>query len=236
MMLVVPPHAAARVPVSNVSIAAVPPKGSSMWVWASMPPGITYLPDASTTVSTDAATSVPRSSDPGCSTATIVSPSMSTSASLRPVADTTVPFWMSVVVMISIRSFVATRSPGSGLRDHRVRVGPAVPVELPVVAHLPDHVHVEIADQQLLVGAGTALAHEVPARVDDLAGAVEVDRQLAVLVVLASDPVRLEHEVSVRDGRGGAFHLPEPVREAGLRGVRVEHDVRAVQAEFAPSL
>ena len=46
-MVVTPPHAAAMVPVSNVSEAAVPPNGSSMWVCASMPPGITYLPVAS---------------------------------------------------------------------------------------------------------------------------------------------------------------------------------------------
>ncbi len=52
MMLVVPPQAAARVPVSKVSEALVPPNGSSMCVWASMPPGMTYLPDASTTAST----------------------------------------------------------------------------------------------------------------------------------------------------------------------------------------
>ena len=41
MIVVVPPHAAAREPVSNVSEADVPPKGSSMWVWASTPPGTT---------------------------------------------------------------------------------------------------------------------------------------------------------------------------------------------------
>ena len=51
---VVPPHAAARVPVSKVSLASVPPNGSSKWVWASMPPGMTYLPVASITRSTDA--------------------------------------------------------------------------------------------------------------------------------------------------------------------------------------
>ena len=45
--IVVPPNAAARVPVSKVSLANVPPNGSSMWVWTSMPPGITYLPVAS---------------------------------------------------------------------------------------------------------------------------------------------------------------------------------------------
>ena len=47
MMVVVPPNAAARLPVSNVSLAKVPPNGSSMCVWGSIPPGITHLPLAS---------------------------------------------------------------------------------------------------------------------------------------------------------------------------------------------
>ena len=49
MIDVVPPKAAAMVPVSKVSEAFVPPKGSSMWVWTSTPPGMTYRPDASST-------------------------------------------------------------------------------------------------------------------------------------------------------------------------------------------
>ena len=49
MIVVVPPQAAARGAGLEVSEANVPPKGSSMWVWASMPPGITYLPVASMT-------------------------------------------------------------------------------------------------------------------------------------------------------------------------------------------
>jgi hypothetical protein len=99
MIDVVPPCAAARVPVSKVSIAAVPPNGSSIWVCASMPPGITYLPVASITRSTDAATSVPSRLLPGSSTARIVSPSTRMSAAARPVALTTVPPVMRVVVM-----------------------------------------------------------------------------------------------------------------------------------------
>ena len=48
-MQVVPPNAAARVPVSNVSEDSVPPNGISMWVWGSTPPGITSRPAASMT-------------------------------------------------------------------------------------------------------------------------------------------------------------------------------------------
>src|SRR5215467_5516685 len=51
MIVVVPPHAAAVVPVANVSTENVPPNGISMCVCPSIPPGITYLPAASTTSS-----------------------------------------------------------------------------------------------------------------------------------------------------------------------------------------
>ncbi len=47
MMVVVPPQAAAVVPVAKVSAENVPPNGISMCVCASMPPGITYRPVAS---------------------------------------------------------------------------------------------------------------------------------------------------------------------------------------------
>ncbi len=63
--LVVPPQAAAVVPGSKVSDAAVPPNGSSKWVCASMPPGITYLPVASITRVPPRGPR-PRSCEPGC--------------------------------------------------------------------------------------------------------------------------------------------------------------------------
>ena len=50
-MHVVPPYAAARVPVSKLSEDTVPPNGISIWVWGSIPPGMTSLPVASMTVS-----------------------------------------------------------------------------------------------------------------------------------------------------------------------------------------
>ncbi len=85
------------IPVSNVSEAYVPPNGISMWVCPSMPPGMTYFPAASMTVSAERATSRP-SCDPGARTAAIVSPSTRTSCSEEPSAVTTVPFVISVVI------------------------------------------------------------------------------------------------------------------------------------------
>ena len=49
--VVVPPWAAAMVPLSKSSAEVVPPNGMSRCVCTSMPPGITSLPEASTTVS-----------------------------------------------------------------------------------------------------------------------------------------------------------------------------------------
>src|SRR5215213_9091160 len=138
-IVVMPPHAAAIVPVSNVSLDSVPPNGISMWVCTSTPPCTTYLPVASTV--TSAAT--PRTSAcPGPRTAAIVSPSISTSAALRPAGLTTVP--------PEISSFVIGPS---GFHEVAVGVRPPIAVERPAVAHRLDHVHVEVAHDQLrLVG------------------------------------------------------------------------------------
>ncbi len=47
MTVVVPPHAAAAVPVSKSSDENVPPNGRFMCTCGSIPPGTTYLPVAS---------------------------------------------------------------------------------------------------------------------------------------------------------------------------------------------
>src|SRR5918997_236487 len=83
MIMVVPPAAADSVPVAQSSAVTVPPKGMSMWVWASMKPGMTNLPEASTVSAPSAGRSMP--------TATIFSSSTSTSARKLPSAVTTVP-------------------------------------------------------------------------------------------------------------------------------------------------
>jgi hypothetical protein len=107
----------------------------------------------------------------------------------------------------------------------------AVAEELPRVAHLADEVEVQVAHDDVLVLGAAALADEVALGIDELARPVEGDRLLAVLVVLAPDAVRGADEVAVRRGRGRLLEVPEPVGEPGLRGVRVEDDLGAVQRE-----
>ena len=74
MIVVVPPNAAARVPVSKVSLANVPPNGSSMWVCASIAARDDVLAGG-----VDGLGAVRRRC-PGAKSAAIVSPSTSTSA------------------------------------------------------------------------------------------------------------------------------------------------------------
>ena len=92
MIVVVPPNAAARVPVSKVSFANVPPNGSSMCVCGSIPPGITHLPVASMVRSAVTSSDSPMMA--------IRSPSMRTSPVVVASALTIVP----PVISVRIRS------------------------------------------------------------------------------------------------------------------------------------
>src|SRR5229473_2133429 len=117
-IVVVPPQAAARVPVSNVSTENVPP-------------GSTYRPVASMTLVPAAAAQDAAVSLPGAASALIFSPSTSTSAGEAPAGDTTVPPWMSR--LMAAPAFPAPA--GSRLHQRPVLVRAAVPVELPQVPH-----------------------------------------------------------------------------------------------------
>src|SRR5437867_8610563 len=104
-IVVVPPWAAATVPVWKSSDAKVPPKGSSMWVCTSMPPGMTYLPVASMRLAPAAFSPLPIMA--------IFSPSTSTSPLYVSAAVTIVPLVMSVFGM-SLPSAPANASPRKG--------------------------------------------------------------------------------------------------------------------------
>src|ERR1019366_8839358 len=114
-MHVVPPWAAASVPVSKSSLDEVPPKGMSRWVCASMPPGRMYFPLASMVLS-----HVPVGAAWGAKRAAILPSMMATSAAYVSTAVTTVPPWMSVLAMVgaSLRRGGVT---GNGLDRGSVR-------------------------------------------------------------------------------------------------------------------
>src|SRR5579875_2259997 len=159
-IVVVPPQAAARVPVSKSSTANVPPNGISMWVCTSMPPGMTYFPVASRVASTVPARPALTA---GASSAAIVSPSTSTSAGNVPVAVTTVPPRIRVFTGPSLR-----------LDQGAVGVRPPVAVELPLVPDLFEQVHVQVADHDLFLVVGRRAADDLAARVGEVGLTVEV--------------------------------------------------------------
>src|ERR1039457_5410541 len=90
-MVVVPPKAAARGPVRKSSALVVPPKGISRWVWQSIPPGRTYMPEASMTSAAEVAGMPAR-------TSLMTSPSMRTSAAMVWWAVTTLPLRIKVFI------------------------------------------------------------------------------------------------------------------------------------------
>src|SRR5262245_15943368 len=167
MIVVVPPQAAARVPVSNVSAENVPPNGISMWVWASIPPGSTYLPVASMTcVGLGATTPAPSGRPARGNTPAIFSSTTSTSASSVPDADTTVPFWIRMLTALSPGSLALAG--GSWLYQRLVLVRAAVAVELPLVPDLGQLLHVEVADHDLVGVVSSRVAYQLAARVDEV--------------------------------------------------------------------
>src|SRR5215475_1240696 len=215
---VVPPQAAARVPVSKSSAENVPPNGMSRWVCTSMPPGMTYLPVASIDWSARPA------KDPVCagsSRAATVWPSMSTSAANAPVAVTTMPPRMSMRMTAPLR-----------LRQRTVAVRAPVPVELPQLPHLVEHPHVQVADHDLLGGVGGGPAHDLPARVGEVGLPVEV----VVAERLDAYPVDRADEVLVGDRGAGLLQPPQVLRQPPARRRRVEDDLGAGQAERPPAL
>src|ERR1700759_3422108 len=216
-MVVVPPQAAARVPVSKSSTEKVPPNGISMWVCTSMPPGMTYRPAASRTRS-----AVPARDSvwAGSRRAAMVSPSTSTSAGKVPVAVTTVPPRMRVFTGPSLR-----------LDQGTVGVRSPVAVELPLVPDLFQQVHVQVADDHLVGVVGGGAAHDLAARVGEVGLAVEV----IVAERLDADPVDGADVVLVGHRGRGLLQLPQVLGQAPAGRGRVEHDLGPAQAQGAPA-
>src|SRR5215510_6152779 len=228
MIVVVPPHAAAVVPVANVSTEKVPPNGISMCVCASIPPGITYLPAASTTSSALAC----RPSAAGrASTAAIFSPSMSTSASSVPSAVTTVPPLIRMLMALPPARSVAAGICRSRCYQAFVRVRAAVPVELPQVPDLGQLVHVQVTDDDLVGGVGGGFPDDLAARVREVGLAVEV----VVAERLDPDPVDRADVVLVGNRGRRLLQLPQVRRQPARGRRRVEDDPRSGQAERPPA-
>src|SRR6266542_5355533 len=218
MIVVVPPQAAAAVPEAKSSEEKVPPNGISMWVWTSIPPGMTRRPPASMMRSASA------SRPPLEVTAATRSPSISTSADMVSLAVTTVP------------PLIRVRMDPPGLRQELgqlgIRLGAAVAEELPGVADLAGLVEVQLGDQHL-VGVLGGSGDDLPARVAEVARPVEpvrVQRLLGAHPVDGRDPVAVGHRVR------RLLQLPQVAGQRLDRGGGVEHQLGALEPELPGNL
>src|ERR1035437_5136485 len=159
------------------------------------------------------------------------SPSTSTSAANGPLALTTVPALMSVFTCSSLSLF-AGRSSTSGRGQTPVAVRSAVAVERPRVADLLQDVHVEVTNNDVVVGVRRRVTDLLTSRVD------EVRRPVEIVVAELSDahPVEGADEVLIGDRGRGLFEVPE-VRGQSATGRRgVKDDSRASEAQRPPTL
>jgi hypothetical protein len=92
-----------------------------------------------------------------------------------------------------------------------------IAVELPRIAHVADHVEIEIADDDVVGGAGGA-GEDLAARVAEVALAVEFADAPRLFPAGTIDRA---DKVTVGDGVGGLFQLPEIFGQAGDRRRRI---------------
>src|ERR1019366_9388097 len=229
MIVVVPPKAAARVPVSKVSTECVPPKGISKGVWPSMAPGMTYWPLAS--IKRSAPTF--QSSvvvEPGAAKPTMVSPSTKPSAANGPLALIAVP----PLIKVFMEGPFFLSSVERWLRRDQalVAVRASVAVEGPGVTYLFQHAHVEVAHDHFVLRVRRGVTDELASRIDKVRRSVET----VVAQIFDTNAVDGAHEVLVRDRGRGLFEVPEVGGQPSTRRRGVEHDLRAGQSERAPTL
>src|SRR5450755_2214717 len=114
-------------------------------------------------------------------------------------------------------------------RQRSVSLRTPVAIKLPDSSYFLDHVEIEVGDQHfILIAAG--LHYDLAARVAEVTLAVklaDVPRLFPPHAIDGSD------EVSVSGGVRGLFQFPQIFGEAGDRGRRIEHNLRAVQAQHA---
>ena len=218
MIVVVPPKAAARVPVSKVSRRARCRRTAAPCGCARRsPPGMTYLPVASIDLVGLHARCAAGREQRGDRLA--VDQHVGRVRAGR--ADDRAALDQQAMQPLTAAPARRTR-PGGGRGRTASGRGPS-----------SSRLEVQVADDQLRLVRVAGLADELALRVDEVRRAVEVVRRR---VVLDADPVDRADEVLVGDRGGRLLELPQVRRQAAAGRRRVEHDLRAGEAERPPAL
>ena len=114
-----------------------------------------------------------------------------------------------------------------------VRFGSAIAEELPDVADVADHVEVHVGDDDVILITLFRLCDELPARVDEVALAVELADAPRFF---PTRPIDRADEVLVGNRVGRLFELPQVFAETSNGGRGVEYDFGAVEAEAASAI
>src|SRR6185437_1027642 len=114
-------------------------------------------------------------------------------------------------------------------RQRRICLWPAIAEELPDLAHLADHIEVEVRDHDLIfVAAG--LRNDFSAWIAEITLAVKF---ADIPRLFPSYAINCPDEISIGDGMRRLFQLPQIFREAGHSRRRIEYDFSSVQSQNA---
>src|SRR3954463_3117187 len=114
-------------------------------------------------------------------------------------------------------------------RQRRICLWPAIAEELPDLAHLADHVEVEVRDYDFIfVAAG--LRNDFSPRIAEITLAVKF---ADIPRLLPPHAINRANEISIGDGVRRLLQLPQIFREAGDSRRRIEYDLSSVQSQNA---
>src|SRR3954454_20869845 len=114
-------------------------------------------------------------------------------------------------------------------RQRRICLWPAIAEELPDLAHLADHVEVQVGDYDFIFVAAR-LRHDFSSRISEINLAVKIAN---IPRLLPSHAINPPNEISIGDGVRRLLQLPQIFREAGHSRRRIEYDLSSVQSQNA---
>ena len=128
----------------------------------------------------------------------------------------------------SMRTMRATAASGA---SQSVGVGPAVLGKLPLGPAFLDQREIEVCNQQL-IAVFRSLGNDLAARIDEVAGPVEVSD---IPRGFRADAVDRSNVDVVGNGGSGLFKMPQMAARSSRRGGRIHNVLGAVQRQRAPS-
>src|ERR1017187_5755796 len=141
--------------------------------------------------------------------------------------------WMPLVTRTPSSSWTGTFIRlRSQLGNILVRFGTAIAIELPDVAHVANHIEIEIGHDDRILVAGT-FRNDLAARIRKITRSVKFPETPRLL---RPDPVDCADIIDIGDRCGRLLQFPQILAQTRRCRARVEHDLRAIESEQPPAL